>query len=393
MRDNYKIYFSSRVINDIGDTLQEIAFITIIAYYTQSTLIAGITVSLNALVRIICSLFAIKIKSDNIQKFLRNLDLLYSVLTLAFFLIFKFYSLNMNYWFLIGYETLCSLIYTYYRIYQDIIVKDVCKTNEQIARLFATDNVISVAVSLASSLLIISFKVDLFLLLNALSFFISAVIVNSISITVDTVRKKDTTKGFFNRIKEVKLRYPFVFSIIIVSCMVSFFYSTYNVVFQAALKAFSVKSQYIGVLTGIYNIFVIILSYIVGFLKVEHMKKIVLLLLTSLIVGLLISSSASGITFIIIISLVYSIISGGYNTFCQIIFQNNVERDDIPTMKGIYNIFCGISIMLSGYLAPKLLNKLTLNLFCITMSIIVAISAIYIAFSRNEKRLDLNESN
>lgn len=389
MRDNYKIYFSSRVINDIGDTLQEIAFITIIAYYTQSTLIAGITVSLNALVRIICSLFAIKIMSNNIKKFLRNLDLLYGALTLVFFAIFKIYSLSMNYWFLIGYETLCSLIYTYYRIYQDVIVKDVCRTNEQIARLFTTDNVISVAVSLASSLLILSFKVDVFLLLNALSFFISAAIVNSMNIMADTVRKKEAAKGLFSRIKEIKSGYPFVFSIIIVSCMVSFFYSTYNVVFQAALKDFSVKSQYIGALTGIYNIFVIFLSYIVGFLKVEHMKKIVLLFLTSLIAGLLISSSASGIAFIIIISLVYSIIGGGYNTFCQIIFQNNVKRDDIPTMKGIYNIFCGISIMLSGYVAPKLLNRLTLNLFCITMSIIVAISAIYISFTRDEERSNL----
>lgn len=382
MKNNYKIYFSSRIINDIGDTLQEIAIISMIAYYTRSTWITGITVSLNALVRIICSLLAIKTKDHrNVKELLRNLNLLYGVITLAFFLVFKIYSYDMNCWILIGYETICSLIYTYYRIYQDVIVKDVCKTNEQIARLFTLDNIISVTVSLASSFLVIVLKIDWFLLLNALSFFGSAAIVHRMNITVEQVKKKEVTKGFIHKISGFQVNYPYVFSIIVVSCIVSFFYSTYHVLFQAALKEYSINTRYIGVLTAIYNVFVIILSYLAGFFKMEYMKKIVLTFLICCVVGLLISVTSTGLVFMIIVTLVYSIIGGGYNSFCQIIFQNNVKREDIPTMRGIYNIFCGISIMLSGHFAPRLLNQLKLPMFCIVMAVIVAISAIYISIT------------
>lgn len=161
--NNYRIYFTSRTINDIGDTLQEIAIIYIMALYTQSAIIAGIIISLNALVRIACSFLAIKTKTNsNVKILLRNMDLVYGGITLLFFLIYKINGSDMNYWVLIIYEVICSYIYTYYKIYQDVIIKDICSSNEQIARLFALDNIISVLVSLISSFLIILLKIEIF---------------------------------------------------------------------------------------------------------------------------------------------------------------------------------------------------------------------------------------
>lgn len=159
-----------------------------------------------------------------------------------------------------------------------------------------------------------------------------------------------------------------------------FFYATYNVVFQNALKIFSISANSIGILTGVYDVFVIILSYIVGFLRIKDTKKVICIFLLLVLIGLLITPFFQGVVFIVIITIVYSVIGGGYNSFCQIIFQNYVNAYDIPTLKGIYNIFCGISIMVSGYASPLLLRKVSLNFFCIIMAAVVGFLIIYNIF-------------
>ena len=376
--NNYRIYFTSRTINDIGDTLQEIAIIYIMALYTQSAIIAGIIISLNALVRIACSFLAIKTKTNsNVKILLRNMDLVYGGITLLFFFIYKINGSDMNYWVLIIYEVICSYIYTYYKIYQDVIIKDICSSNEQIARLFALDNIISVLVSLISSFLIILLKIEIFLLLNAFSFFISSIIISRLNIQNNTFKNKNIETKIFKKIVDFRYNYPFVFRIIITSSILSFFYATYNVVFQNALKIFSISANSIGILTGVYDVFVIILSYIVGFLRIKDTKKVICIFLLLVLIGLLITPFFQGVVFIVIITIVYSIIGGGYNSFCQIIFQNYVNAYDIPTLKGIYNIFCGISIMVSGYASPLLLRKVSLNFFCIIMAAVVVFLIIY----------------
>lgn len=385
--NNYKIYFTSRTINDIGDALQEIAIIYIMAIYTQSAKIAGIIVSLNALVRIVCFFFAIKAKSDsNVKILLRNMDLIYGCITIVFFLVYKIYGRNMNYWILIIYEVICSYIYTYYKIYQDVIIKDICSSNKQIARLFTLDNIISVLVSLISSILIIVLKIEVFLLLNALSFFVSSIIISSLDIDEKLIKDKNIQTGIAKRLVAFKYNYPFVFRIIVTSCILSFFYATYSVVFQKALKIFSISTKHIGILTGVYDIFVIILSYIVGFFSIKDTKKIIYIFLTLLFIGLLIAPAFEGIVFIVIITIVYSIIGGGYNSFCQILFQNCVNTYDIPTLKGIYNILCGISIMLSGYISPMLLTKISLGNFCCVMAVLVGFLIAYNIFLNKNSR-------
>lgn len=205
---------------------------------------------------------------------------------------------------------ICSYIYTYYKIYQDVIIKDICSSNKQIARLFTLDNIISVLVSLISSILIIVLKIEVFLLLNALSFLVSSIIISSLDIDEKLIKDKNIQTGIAKKLVAFKYNYPFVSRIIVTSCILSFFYATYSVVFQKALKIFSISTKHIGILTGVYDIFVIILSYIVGFFSIKDTKKIIYIFLTLLFIGLLMAPAFEGIVFIVIITIIYSVIGG-----------------------------------------------------------------------------------
>lgn len=98
---------------------------------------------------------------------------------------------------------------------------------------------------------------------------------------------------------------------------------------QKAIKIFEIDIKYIGILNGIYYVVSILLSY-----------------------------------------------GAGYNTVVQIYFQNETCRDDIPVLKGIYNIVCGISILLSGFLTPLLVADI--NVFFVAMSLLFIFSIIYL---------------
>lgn len=87
--------------------------------------------------------------------------------------------------------------------------------------------------------------------------------------------------------------------------------------------------------------------------------------------------------FIVIIPLIYSIYGGGINTLCQVFFQNNLSKKEISIMKGIYNILCGISIILSSIINPYIISKIDINFFILTM-ILINIASIFL-LRRSEK--------
>jgi hypothetical protein len=360
---NYKLYFGSRIVSNVGDSFQEIAMIAMIACYLNSTYIAGLIVMFNAAIRVICSIFAINIVFHKKTKdVLAGLNILYGVITLLFFLAFHM-SDSVPSFVLITYETLCSLIYTFYKIYQDVVIKEVCRKNEQIARLMTTDNIVSVMVSLVSTGLLLVLDIGSFLLLNSFSFFIAAFLIKMLKIEQDEVAVGKMSKCILKNITSFQKNYPYVYKILIVSSIISFFYASYNIVFQAALKYYAIKAEYIGVLTCLFYVFTIVLSYIAGFFKIKKREKVINIFLCIGVLGVIVSSFLSGIKYLLCIIVIYSIFGGGYNTFCQIIFQNEVEKKDIPKLKGIYNLFCGMTIMFSGFISPIMLKGLYIKLF------------------------------
>ena len=120
----------------------------------------------------------------------------------------------------------------------------------------------------------------------------------------------------------------------------------------------------------------IILSYIAGFLNIENIKKNTLI---TLFVGFSLSLFAlTNLEFIVIsyILILYPIVGAGYNTIVQIYFQNNINRDDIPVLKGIYNIICGASIFLSGIVTPNIVQNI--NIFFFIMATLFALLFLYV---------------
>lgn len=378
MKKNYNLYLTSKMISGVGDAIQEIAVLTIITYYTNSVAISGIIVTCNALVRVLCSVFAINIKpKENVKNVLSNLNFLYGGITLIFFLIFKFDS-DMPYQIIIGYEVLCSLIYTFYKIYQDIIIKEVCTSNEQISKLITADNIINVTISFVGSILSVLCSLEIFLMFNSVSFFAAAYLIKLIKIKINFKYKIKESKQKFNiiqRILSFKKVYPVVFKIIIISSVVSFFYASYSVVLQAALKIFLINEKYIGLIRGIFYLVTIIFSYIVGYLKIHNFKKHITTFMIGGIMGLIIASMFNNIWFLITIIIIYAIFGGGFNTLCQIYFQNIVQQGDIPALKGIYNLLCGIAIILSGLLVPEIISEGSIYFFigCIITTLVICL--------------------
>lgn len=387
--NNYNVYYTSRLISNIGDSLQEVAIIIIIASYINSVEITGIIVGMTAIIKILCSISVLTTSNKmNVKFILIFLNILYGVTTLFFYLYF-INNDKITFWIVIIYELFCSFIYTFYKIYQEVLVKEVCLNNKEIAKLFTLDNIINVVIIFLGSTIILYVNSSLFLLLNAISFFVSASLIKFLKInnkkTIESLYTEKKNLGkIFDRIKNFKKKYKEVYNVLLFMTIISFSYVTFSMFLQYSLKKFEIKGAYIGYITGIFYLFTIIFSYIVGYIETNHIKKYILFFLKLIIIGffilLLVIKSR---VFVIIIPLIYSIYSGAINTLCQIFFQNNLSKEDIPIMKGVYNILCGISIILSGFITPFIILKMNISIFIILM-IFINISSIFL-LTRGEK--------
>lgn len=356
--ENYKCYFWGRIVSSAGDVLQELAILMIIAVYSDSVAIAGMIVTINALIRMLSSVAVIQIRvRRNVKNTLVGLNCIYGLITLIFYVFYKIDG-NMSCYIVIGYEALCSLIYTFYKIYQDMLMKTVCKSNENISRLIAADNLINVVISFIGTALLIVCSVDAFLLFNAASFCVSAGFVRKINVKNECISQMNVGKKQ-NLIKNIMLfrkRYPVVTRVILISGGISFFYASYNLVVLEAIEEFSINKKYIGLFRGVFYISSIALSYMVGYLHTVYIKRYIRLCLLIGIAGLGVIPFLTGAGFLGVISIVYAIFGGGFNTLCQIFFQNVVYQGDIPLLKGLYNLICGTAIMMSGFILPEILG-------------------------------------
>jgi len=389
MNKDYNIYYFSRAISGIGDALQDIAVITIIAFLTNSAFLSGIIVILNAAVRIICSFFAIKKKSiKNSKLLLVHLNYLYAFVTIVFYiLIILKPTILMIKICVITYETLCSLIYTFYKIYQDVIVKEVADTNEKIARLFSTDNIVKIATSFISTVLLLKMSYKEFLLINAISFIISAYLISKLRLDFkgdESQIKKDVGNKIFHNISTFSKQYPSIFKLIILNTILSFFFASYSILFQRIIEIYGIDFKYIGVLNAVYYIISILMSYLSGFLKNENLRQITTIILSIAIIISFLCILNNIFIILLFLLFVYPLIGAGYNTMVQIYFQNKISRDDIPILKGIYNILCGLAILASGILSPILSRKI--NIFYFSMGILFVISLLYIEYRNKKER-------
>ena len=155
VKSNYLKFFASRLTSVCGDSLQEVAIVILIASYTNSVFIAGCITALNALVRI----------SLSPKRTLIRLNLLYFLLTFIFYALLQT-NHELHYVVVIAYETLCSLVYTYYKMYVDTMTKLVCVNNAQISRLMACDNLVGIGTTLISSILLMYCDVSFFFLMH-----------------------------------------------------------------------------------------------------------------------------------------------------------------------------------------------------------------------------------
>lgn len=377
---NYKRYFWGRMISSTGDALQEIAILMIIAVYADSVAISGMIVTINALIRILSSAAVIQIRfRRNVKNTLVSLNCIYGLITLIFYMFYKLND-NMPYPIIVSYEALCSLIYTFYKIYQDMLMKTVCKSNENVSRLIAADNLINVVISFVGTALLIVCSVDVFLLFNAVSFFASAGFVSGVNVENDFISQINVRKkqNIIKRIILFRKIYPLVTSVIIISGGISFFYASYNLVVLAAIKGFSINKIYIGLFRGVFYISSIVLSYMAGYLDTAYIKRYIRLCLLIGVIGLGATPFLSGVGFLGVISVVYAVFGGGFNTLCQIFFQNMVHQGDIPLLKGLYNLICGGAIMIAGFVLPKVLGG-GLLLFLFFMIALLAGGMLYTA--------------
>ena len=163
--NNYNLYKSSRIISEIGDGLQDIAILAMIANLANATFISGILVSINAINRIISSFFVISKDHAALstKKLLVNLNLLYAITTAIYYIFLSLELIDVGLSIII-YEAISSFIFSFYKIYQNILVKQVASTNKSIAKLYTADNIVKISTSLLSAFLLLKLEPEAFLI-------------------------------------------------------------------------------------------------------------------------------------------------------------------------------------------------------------------------------------
>lgn len=378
--NNYNIYRTSRIISTVGDSLQELAIISIIASYTNSLKIVSTIVCLTAIVKFCCSILVLNYsKKINLKTRLFNLNIIYGITTTIFYILFITNN-KISFWYIIAYELICVGIYTFYKIYKDVLIKEICDSNKKIAKLLISDNISTILTMIIGAILGTYINIKIFLLLNAISFFITAVFINLLKISTTEIIQNENKKNFISNIIQFKKDNKKVFIIIVVVALISFLFTTYSLVFQYSLKKYDINQKYVGYLVALYYTLTIFFSYFAGNIKTENILKFIKTFLKTNIFLFLFILLLKNSFFIVIIILIYSIYGGAINTLVQIYLQHNLEKNEIVKMKGIYNILCGSTIIFSSITSPHLIKNINLFIF-----IMIFINIISYYFLKNKK--------
>ena len=371
VKTNYLKFFASRLTSVCGDSLQEVAIVILIASYTNSVFIAGCITALNALVRILGSMFAIRLTvSLSPKRMLIRLNLLYFLLTFIFYALLQT-NHELHYVVVIAYETLCSLVYTYYKMYVDTMTKLVCVNNAQISRLMACDNLVGIGTTLVSSILLMYFDVSFFLVFNALSFLLAAFLIRSIH--VDTaVKTQDLCSA--NRhivpiIRSFVRENREVFQMIVIMAELWLFYSAFNILLQQGIDEFDLHSEVSGVLMGLFNLVSLIFTFLVGYIQTQKiLQRVTVLLLLCSLVGLGLNI-LDGKAYMFGVIGIYGCLNGGIMTLMVIYIQNSLALTKMITYKSIYNVLCGSAIFLTGIVTPMIVEVCHLKGFVTLLSV------------------------
>lgn len=238
---------------------------------------------------------------------------------------------------MIAYETLCSLVYTYYKMYVDTMTKLVCVNNAQISRLMACDNLVGIGTTLVSSILLMYFDVSFFLVFNALSFLLAAFLIRSIH--VDTAVKNQAlcsaNRHIVPIIRSFVRENREVFQMIVIMAELSLFYSAFNILLQQGMNEFDLHSEFSGVLMGLFNLVSLIFTFLVGYIQTKKiLQRVTVLLLFCSLVGLGLNVlDGKGYMFGVIG--IYGCLNGGIMTLMVIYIQNSLALTEMITYKSI----------------------------------------------------------
>lgn len=379
--NNYNLYKSSRIISGIGDSLQDIAILAMIANLANSTLISGALVSINAINRIISSFFVVSKEhsSQSTKKLLINLNLLYATTTAIYYIFLSLELIDIGLSILI-YEAVSSFIFSFYKIYQNILVKRLASTNKSVASLYTADNIVKISTSLLSAFLLLKLQPEAFLIINLLSFLLSAAILKNMTESNDMPTNKITAPSHLSPITTFhtfRKRYPSIMNIIFTMAICNFIYVSYSVLLQKTISIYSISADSIGLFKAVNQIFSIVFTYLAGILTLKKMNlKVCLVMATGSVLSLL-CIFGGRIPLYIFLLLYYPFMGSGLNTYIQIIYTQNVEEKDIPSLHGIHNIICGIAVFSSGLIVPIMLSFNTTKVFFLSMSIIFVLTTFF----------------
>lgn len=179
---SFSKFFISRAINSFGDYAQLTAISIFLVENKMSTSVIATLISVNAITRIIVSFFlSKKIHHLNPKMILVYSDLLCGLLTLilVFFLKSKYFFVS-----LIVFEVIITVLTTTYRLCSDLLVKDIVpqdKMAKAISSIETSENLIPILVPLLASGAFLFVAPEIFIAINALTFFVSSFILRGIS--------------------------------------------------------------------------------------------------------------------------------------------------------------------------------------------------------------------
>lgn len=368
---NFNNYYFGRNISNIGDIFHDVALTIIVSSYTNSIFISGVLVSINAIVRVLSSLFLIKIIDKlNPKKSMIKLDMLYGFFVLILFLLIVF---KFNYFYLFIFEIIFSFIFSIYKIVREKILKSILPSSNKskyMSFIYTSENTLSVLVPIISVLLLKFISLRYFILINSISFFVSAYYTTRIVIDMGNrgkVKNENTNYDF----KYITQIYPYLILIFIIAAVITFISSTSKIIILQFIKEFNFDSKKVGVLQSIFAVGCILGSFIPGMFKdnsiIKNLKKFIFICIAIFIPYILYQSFYT----FVIVDFCYGLIFTAINVFLQVYYQSTIKEEHFGFIRSIHTIVVGAIIPLSMFISGYLLNLWTLKILFLIFSVII----------------------
>nr|WP_164731038.1 MFS transporter [Anoxybacter fermentans] len=253
-----------------------------------------------------------------------------------------------------------------YKIVREKVLKGILsktEKNKYISLLLVTENFLNVTLPSLAALILQKINPYIFIFINAVSFFISALLTIRVEYNHSLITQKKYIDLETKNIRKALQMFPDM-SIIYVSAMVLTFVSvTLNLVIMQYIDEKQIVNgvYYIGVFKTLFAIGAVIGSGLISYLKEDKIKSLKKFIILSNIIFLpymIIDNIWIFASSILLYGLIFNVLNG----LVQLYYQIEISNDFLGYLRSIHTILVGIIVPISMFINNSILKRFSLKI-------------------------------